>query len=413
MSSAGFVLIDSLYRPVYADPESVKVLVFPNSASSPESLDGLLTQKILSFLPPDLEVSQGISVAQFQSGKRRYLCRAFVVESYWNGGEQKKGIALLLERGLPGPPAGARKQRMPAGLCEDPFGFSPDVKYYNFSRAHRETFAALRNMVRQGRGIGVLLGPAGIGKTILLNYLAEYLRRESEIAIFPGSFSSRAEFVRGIMATLGVDGLGRDLSTNLQQFKNWLLTKNLLGRRVTLICDDAQDFTFETFENLSLFSDLELGQQKLLQIVLAGRQGLLGKLTGHRLESISRKFNLFCRLGPLDEAEVRNYVMHRLRIGGCTRQLFGSAALSAIALYSRGIPLNINMICRHSLSLDNDINLQVIDERIIADSAYDLVLRSAPTSIPDEASGGLYFTDPPQRSGVLRDRRGLKLVPKS
>lgn len=165
----------------------------------------------------------------------------------------------------------------------------------------------------------------------------------------------------------------------------------------------------DTLESLLLLSDMQAGQQKLLQVILSGRQALLEKLTGRQLEPFSNKINVYCRLAPFDEAEVRSYVLHRLRIAVSTRQLFTSAALSSIALYSRGIPLNVNMICRHSLSLAATINVQTIDDRIVADSAYDLVLRAQPTSVWDESfSGGSEV----HAQGLLRDRRGLHLVQK-
>jgi hypothetical protein len=108
--------------------------------------------------------------------------------------------------------------------------------------------------------------------------------------------------------------------------------------------------------------------------------GVAAETTGMQNSSINKQANVFCRLAPLDEAEVCSYVLHRLRIAGCTRQLFTSDALSAIALYSRGIPLNINMLCRHAMLLAATINLQFVDEKIVADSAYDLILRTQPSS---------------------------------
>ena len=407
MDTAGFVLIDSSFRPVYANPESIKILGYPNSTASPASLDGILTQKILSFLPRDMDLSQGPCVTQFKSGRRNYACRAFVLEDHWNGMTRETRVALLLERGLPGPPANAKLQRKLAGMSEDPFGFAPDLKYYYLSRAHHEVFASLRSLVRERRGIGVLLAQAGMGKTALLDYLADTLRPDSEIALFPGSFDSRSELVRGVMGILGLQGQGRDLGSNLQYFEKWLSLNYQAGRLVTLICDDAQDLSFDTLENLCQIGDMKVGQQKLVQIILAGRQGLLEKLSSMRLEPIGRKMNAYSRLAPLDEAEVRSYILHRLRAAGCKRQLFTSSALSSVALYSRGIPLNINMICRHSLSLAATINVQVIDERIVADSAYDLVLRAQPAGMWDEPLGGGPDSG---RPGLLRDRRGLHLV---
>ncbi len=411
LDTAGFVLIDSLFRPVYANPESIKILGYPNATTSPATLDGILTQKILSFLPRDFDLSNGVCVTQFQSGRRHYSCRAFVLEDHWNAGTRETRIALLLERGLPGPPGNAKTQRKMVGMSDDAFSFSPDPKYFYFSRAHQEVFASLRSMIRERRGLGVILAQAGMGKTALLEYLAETLRPESEIALFPGSFDSRSELVRGVMGILGMEGHGTDLSENLRCLETWLVARMQAGRLVTLVCDDAQDLSFDTLENLCLFSEMKSGSTNLMQIVLAGRQGLLEKLTGFRLEAVGKKINVYSRLAPLDEAEVRSYILHRLRTAGCKRQLFTSAALSSIALYSRGIPLNINMICRHSLSLAATINMEVIDDRIIADSAYDLVLKAQPTNMWDEPLGG--SSEPKRTAGLLRDRRGLHLVQKT
>jgi type II secretory pathway predicted ATPase ExeA len=412
LDSSGFLLVDSSFRPIFADPESIKILGYPNSVSNPSSLDGILTQKILTFLPRSMAYSQMVFVTPFQSGRRRYICRAFMLEDHWSGESQKARIALLLERGLPGPPGRARKYRKFGGMYEDPFSFSPDPRYYYFSRANQEVFASLRSMVRDSRGIGVLFSQAGMGKTILINYLAENLRNDSEIVVVPGSFDSRAEFVRSVMGLLGVESPGKEVWDNLQHFKNWLISKNEEGRRVILICDEAQDLSLDTLENLCLFSELEADCRKLIQVVLAGRLALIEKLTGVRLAQVSKGIHVCCRLTPMDEAEVRSYVLHRLRIAGCTRQMFTSEALSSIALYSRGIPLNINMLCRHCLSLAATMDLPLIDDRIVADSAYDLVLRTQPANVwqnpfknPKPAPG------PPEGSGS--DHRGLKLIKKT
>lgn len=404
MATAGFILLDSAFRPLSADPESIKILSFPNAAINPLSLDGILAQKIKSFLPADILASQGGILAQFESGKRRYFCRAFVLENHWDGIQYGRRIALLLERGLSGPPASAAKQRKAAGMHDDPFGFAPDPKYYDLTPTHREVVTSLSAMVHEGNGIGVLLGQAGIGKTILINYLNEKLRAGSEIAYFPGNFESRDELVRAVMAVFGVDSAGNDSAGNLQLFEDWLLRKNLAGRRIVLICDDAHNLSFKTLENLCLLAGLQSGRQKLFQIILAGRQGLLEKLNAPRLEKLAGTMAVFCRLTPLDESEVRSYVLHRLRIAGCMRQLFSPEALSHIALYSRGIPLNINMICRHCLSLAATVSLPIVDERIVADSAYDLVLKSQPSSPWDEPRTAL--PEKPHR----QNHHGLKLI---
>jgi general secretion pathway protein A len=410
LDTSGFLLIDSAFRPVYANPESVKILSYPNTCANPTCLNGILTQKILTFLPQDHDLSQGNAVTQFQSGRRHYSCRAFLLEDHWNGEVRETRIALLLERGLPGPPEATRKQRRLAGMSEDAFSFSPDPKYFYLGRAYQEVFVSTLSLIRDRRGIGVILAQAGMGKTALLEYLCQTLKTESEIVRMPGSFDTRAALVCGVMGILGLDGRGNSLCANLRYFESWLRSKRQRGRFVTIICDDAQDFSFDMLENLCIFSDMEAGEQKLMQVILAGRQGLLEKLAGTRLEAAAGRICMFSRLAPLDEGEVRSYVIHRLRTAGCSRQLFTPAAMSSIALYSRGIPLNVNMLCRHSLSLAASINVQTIDDRIVADSAYDLVLRAQPACFGDEAKWG--DAGARREPGSRRHRRGLKLVDK-
>ena len=94
-------------------------------------------------------------------------------------------------------------------MNEDPFSFSPDPKYYCFSRAHLEVLAAIRKMIQEGQGISALIAQAGMGKTILLNYLEDTLRLESDFAHFSGSFETRGELVRAVMASFGVQGIVR------------------------------------------------------------------------------------------------------------------------------------------------------------------------------------------------------------
>lgn len=410
LDSAGFILVDSSFRPIYANSESIKILVYPNPVSNPASLDDVLAGKIQGFLPRDLDLSQGVSISQFQSGRRLYFCRAFALQDHWSGAPQGGRIALILERGLSGPLASSKTQKKLAGMYEDPFSFSPDNHYYFFSRAHQEVFATLRSTVRSRRGVAVLLAQAGMGKTALLGCLSHTLRPETEIAFLPGSFDGRAELVRAVMASFGLKEVAKGLDENLLIFRRWLCERRNEGRQAVLFCDDGQDCSADALESLCMLGAMDEEGIGLLQIVIAGRQGLLEKLTAPAAAGFSERISVYCRLAPLDEGEVRSYVLHRLRIAGCTRQMFTSAALASVALYSRGIPLNVNMICRHSLSLAATINLPVIDDRIVADSAYDLVLRAQPANNWDDSCTCAVETMHP--AGVLRDRRGLRLVHK-
>jgi general secretion pathway protein A len=380
LNSNGLVLTDTLFRPIFADMESLKILRYPYDVHNPAALEDLLTQQLYSFLQPERIISSGETLTQFQSGRRRYLCRAFVLHNHWDNDPKEAKIAILFERGLSDPPTNARKRNRIGGMYEDPFSFSPDPRYYSFSRAHLDVLASIRSLIREGRGIGVLIGQGGMGKTVLVSYLAETLRMECDFVYLAGTYSSRAEMLHAVMAAFGIEEIEQNVSSNLARFEKWLLDRHLSGRRSVLVYDNAQDYDANILENLCMFSDMQAGQQKLLQVLIIGRQGVIEKISGSRQETVGNKINVFCRLTPMDGEEVRSYVLHRLKIAGCTRQLFNSEALHLITLYSRGIPLNINMICRHCISLASTVNMQIIDERLVDDAAYDLVLKTHPFS---------------------------------
>jgi len=411
LDSTGFVLIDSRFRPVYANPESIRILGYPNfgPGACTEAVDSVLAQKILSFLPRDMSFAESACALQFRSGRRLYRCRAFVVCSHWNGADSEKRIALVLERGIPGRPLGIRQNRLFAGMYEDPFSFVSNPRFYHLSRAHQAVLNSMQTLVAERRGMGVLFGQSGIGKTALVNYLSERMRSEAQIAVFPGSFEDLSELVRSLMAILGVGGIQKNADANLEIFEQWLCSKHQEGRGVVLICDDAQELNLQTMENLHLLSKMKAGRQRLLQIIMSGRHDVLAKLEDAGENGNDGGINTCSRLLPFDEAEVSSYILHRLRIAGCDRQVFSMAALASIAVYSRGIPLYVNMLCRQCLSLAVSNNLPLIEENMVDDAAYDLVLRAQPADAWGPSPGGAVQ----QSSRARRDRRGLRLVEKS
>lgn len=407
MESSGFLIVDAQFRPIYANRESVRILGYPNLCSETQSLDGILTQKVTSFLPGDLGTGRNTCAIQFKSGRRLYHCRAFLVGDHWRGGESGMRFALLMERGLPDKAHGERRRKLPAGMHEDPFSFTPDPRFYQHVRAQSDVLASLRGLVLERRGVAVLLGQAGMGKTALIGYLMENLKDRVDCASISGSFDSQSELVRSVMAVLGLKRISRNLGENLRLFEEWLLEQNRAGQHVVVVCDNAQDVDAVTIQSLCKLANLGGWRRKLLQVVLVGRQELAVRLRDPRLADVAGKINIFCRLNVMDQAEVQSYVLHRLRIAGCDRTLFSAAALAAIATYSRGVPLNVNMICRHCLSVAVSNSIPVVDERTVADSAYDLVLRKYPASLSGEETG-----DPDGGAGMgrRRDRRGLKLI---
>ena len=258
------------------------------------------------------------------------------------------------------------------GLREQPFGVTPDPRFLYLSPAHREALASLYYGVEAERGFLALIAKPGLGKTTLLFHLLEKLRRNARtVFLFQTQCNSR-EFMRFLLAELGVEGPDQDFVHLHEQFNQMLLAESRAGRRFIVVIDEAQNLDASVLETVRLLSDFETPQAKLLQIILSGQPELAEKLASPRLAQLRQRVSLLNRLAPLSAEESGRYIQHRLRVAGyCGGQLFAPPALKAIAQFSAGIPRNINNCCFNALSLGFALGQKVVDLNVVEEVIRD------------------------------------------
>jgi Cdc6-like AAA superfamily ATPase len=133
----------------------------------------------------------------------------------------------------------------------------------------------------------------------------------------------------------------------LNQF---LLAQHRERRPVVLIIDEAQNLSIETLEQIRLLSNFETSSGKLLQIIMAGQPELREKLALPQLRQLKQRIGLRCRLQPMEDDEVEQYIMNHLRVAGVRdRQIFTPGAIRRVTQYAGGIPRVVNMVCDHCL----------------------------------------------------------------
>jgi general secretion pathway protein A len=259
------------------------------------------------------------------------------------------------------------------GLREQPFGVTPDPRFLYLSPAHREALASLYYGVEAERGFLALIAKPGLGKTTLLFHLLEKLRRNARtVFLFQTQCNSR-EFMRFLLAELGVEGPDLDFVYLHEQFNKMLLAESRAGRRFIVVIDEAQNLDASVLETVRLLSDFETPQAKLLQIILSGQPELAEKLASPRLAQLRQRVSLLNKLAPLSMEESGRYIQHRLRVAGyCGEQLFVPPALKAIAQFSEGIPRNINNCCFNALSLGFALGQKVVDLSMVEEVIDDL-----------------------------------------
>jgi type II secretory pathway predicted ATPase ExeA len=237
------------------------------------------------------------------------------------------------------------------GLAKEPFGVTPDPSFL-FSTAETEkTYASLLYGIESRKGLIVLIGGVGTGKTLLLRKLIEDIRELSAaIALVFNPRMNAEEFFDYVLCDFGVEHDPHDQLRSFEMLEEWLLIRNRMRKLSVLIVDEAQNLSPEAFEFVHALSKIETPKENLLQIILSGQRELAGMLRQPKLRPLSQKIALQLRTCPLNQDETLQYIAHRLRVaGGAVETVFTPGAIKAVASRSAGIPRLINLICEHAL----------------------------------------------------------------
>ena len=275
------------------------------------------------------------------------------------------------------------------GLREKPFSLSPDPRFLFLSDSHREALAHLLYGIEQGEGFIAITGEVGTGKTTLCRTLLQRLEPGSEVAFLFNPQLSGLELLQAIDAEFGLEIEGKSRRELMDQLNRFLLTKRQEGRRVLLLIDEAQNLEREALEQVRLLSNLETDTTKLIQIILLAQPELDVQLETPELRQLRQRINVRWRLGPLSQAETREYVRHRLRVAaGSTREIFSELALREIHRRSGGVPRVINRLCDRALLAGFATNAPEIGLGTVAEAQRELDGREAmPAPAPSVALG--------------------------
>jgi general secretion pathway protein A len=274
------------------------------------------------------------------------------------------------------------------GLREQPFGVTPDPRYLYLGPGHREAMASLFYGIEANRGFLALIAKPGMGKTTLLFHLLEKFRHRARTAFLFQTQCSSREFMRFLLAEVGIESQGKDFVQMHEEFNRCLIQEARAGRRFIVVIDEAQNLDASVLETVRLLSDFETPQAKLLQIILSGQPELASKLAHPGLSQLHQRITSFNTLKPLVEDETARFIAHRLRVAGCQEPtLFSPEAVAMIQELSGGIPRNINNLCFHSLSLAFALQRKMVDLPVVEEVADDLDIRRLLEDHPPAPSG--------------------------
>lgn len=258
------------------------------------------------------------------------------------------------------------------GLEKEPFSTSPDPDFFYLSREHKAALYRVRVAIKLRRGLSLVLGDVGMGKTTLSRKLSQILRgvdsEEDLHMILNPFFGSRKEFLAHLAGLFRIPVPERRPTERdyVAAIETYLFDRAVeQNRTVVLLIDEAQQLQHHALEALRILLNYETNEYKLLQVVLMGQMEFLPRISG--MKNLWDRIALKFVLNPLDERECREMIEFRLRQAGYrgAAPLFTDDALSLIADYTRGYPRRISMLCHNLLEALVMYDKKVVDRQTV------------------------------------------------
>jgi general secretion pathway protein A len=275
-------------------------------------------------------------------------------------------------------------------LGERPFDLTPNPRFLLLTKSHREALSNLQYGLTSRRGLTLLVGEAGTGKTTLVRaVVGEFESKGARIAYLNNPTLTRQEFAEFLASAFDLHpAVSASKTRLLSELSRRLAEWHAAGVVTGLIIDESQSLPDELLEEIRLLANIETATDKLLPVVLAGQPELADRLNQQSLRQLKQRVALRCQLAALGPMETAEYIAGRIRIaGGNSMLLFTRQAVDAVYRYSGGIPRLISVICDNALISGFAADRRPVSRDIVEDVCKDFDL--------DRASG-----DPPSAGGV-------------
>jgi type II secretory pathway predicted ATPase ExeA len=270
-----------------------------------------------------------------------------------------------------------------------PFDDTPDTRFFYLNSATRAAYDRLLSDLRGHKGVVLLVGELGTGKTTLLLRLGQALEAAKHLVVLHRcAGTSFDELLGACCDELRVTENASDRMGRVRALAEFLFERLEAGTTAVILVDDAQTLADDALEDLSRLIDLEIAGRKLVQIVLAGQPELVPRLCGSKLSFLQESAISYCGLEPLDRREVGSYIQHRLQaVDDWDSDFFSSEAIERIARYAEGVPRMVNQICATALHLAGRVSGGAVSADTVEAAVRDLSARNEPAARAEAPSG--------------------------
>jgi len=259
-------------------------------------------------------------------------------------------------------------------LSKTPFSKEIKTKDLFPSDSLKETKARL-NYLKETRGIGVIVGETGSGKTSSLRAFGRNLNTSLfKVMYYTLSTGTVMDFYRGLALKLGEEPAFRkvEIFNQIQtEIANLYVDKNIIP---VFILDEMQLAANKFLNELSIIFNFSMDSKNPFILILSGLPFFLDKLSLNQNQSLTQRVVMKYHLNPLTSDEVKKYIEHHLQLAGANHSIFTKGAIEAIASNSRGLPRLINRLAINSLLIGCQEKTDQINEEIVFNASEEVGL---------------------------------------
>jgi type II secretory pathway predicted ATPase ExeA len=259
-------------------------------------------------------------------------------------------------------------------LHGSPFPAIPLVANYFPSRGIESARQSLIRVIERAEGPGLIVGPAGVGKSLLLRVLAEHFREIFQVVLLSGArLATRKSLLQSVLFELGLNYRGMDEGELRLALIDALRPSDACPNGILLLIDEAHTLPLRLLDELRMITNVVRDGQPRARLVLAGGPQLEVRFANPKVESLSQRLAARCYLNPFTRDETYEFVRAQLSgVGGDPDAILTEDAGRAVFNASDGIPRLVNQICDHALLLAHSKRVSCLDSALVQEAWSDL-----------------------------------------